>query len=346
MEKTTTVPAVMPRAPRRAGRIALSVALLLAAYALALPDTTSTATRPRQVASLPPPPPPQWEQLEESVGRLRSSFRGVVAFYIEDLQTGRTIAYNENLAIPAASLIKLPLAVSLFEQEIAGKISLDAEVTLKSSDKANGSGILRRYPPGTRLTVMNLLELMIQRSDNTATNILTDLISLDEINGSCRRQGLGATCMPRYIMDLEARDKAKIENYTSAADMARVLKALYSRKVLDPPSCARLIDVLKGQHVQDRLPRYLPPGVAVAHKTGLMNGLCHDAGIIYGQNHDYVVAVLTADFPSFGYAKDAIGRVARMVYQYDTGSPLTAPKLLRQRKPVPPKPIVVARRAR
>jgi len=267
---------------------------------------------------------------------VRGRFRGVISYYVEDLQTGRAIVWNENQPLPAGSIIKLPIAVSLFEQELAGKIQLDAEVVLKPADKADGSGVLKRVRSGTRLTVANLVELMLQRSDNTATNILTDLLGLEEINGSCRRQGLTATCMPRYIMDLAARDN-RVENYTSAADMARLLKALYGRRILDPPTSAQLLDILKGQHVRDRLPRYLPRGVVIAHKTGLMKDACHDVGILYGRNHDYVVAVLTSEFGSYTQAKQAIGQIGRAVYQYDAGEKLSSPKLVRGKK-APAKP--------
>jgi beta-lactamase class A len=326
--------------PRRA----LIIATAVAVACLSFPSTTSTAGKPVVLAAIPPPAPPQWSELDGFLAGVRGRFRGVISYYIEDLQTGRTIAWNENQPLPAASVIKLPIAVSVFEQELAGKIQLDAEVELKPTDKADGSGVLKRARSGTKLTVGNLVELMLQRSDNTATNILTDLLGLEEINAACRRQGLATTCMPRYIMDLQARDN-RIENYTSAADMARLLKALYGRRILDEPSSVRLLEILKGQQVRDRLPRYLPSGVVVAHKTGLMKDACHDVGIIYGRNHDYVVAVLTTEFGSFTQAKQAIGQIGRAVYQYDAGERLTLPQAKRAAK-APPAKAKSARKSR
>jgi len=316
--------------PRRVILCVLACAVL----GLALPSVTSTADKPVLLASIPPPAPPQWGELDSFVSGVRERFRGVISYYIEDLQTGRTIVWNENQPLPAGSVIKLPIAVSVFEQELAGKLQLDAEVVLKATDKADGSGVLKRTRSGTKFTVANLLELMLQRSDNTATNILTDLLGLEEINGSCQRQGLTATCMPRYIMDLAARDN-KIENYTSATDMGRLLKSLYAKQILDPPTSAQLLDILKGQHVRDRLPRYLPPGVVVAHKTGLMKDACHDVGILYGRNHDFVIAVLTSEFGSYTQAKQAIGQIGRAVYQYDAGEPITIAKVVRRRNLTP-----------
>jgi beta-lactamase class A len=334
--KARQIPARWPVGLVRDGRVprfSLAVFLVFFAACLLSPQAPSAAEKPVLLAAVPPAAPPQWGDLERTVGRIQTGFRGVISVYIEDLQTGRSIAYNESVPIPAASVIKVPVAVALYEQELQGKITLDTEVVLRASDKADGSGVLKRVRSGTRLTVANLLELMIQRSDNTATNLLTDLISLEEVNNSCRRQGLAVTCMPRAIMDLEARDLRSIENYTSAADMARLMKGLYFKKILDAASCDQILEIMKGQKVRDRLPRYLPPGVVVAHKTGLMNNICHDVGIIYGGNHDYVVAVLTADFPSFRYAKDAIGKVGRMVYQYDRGEPLTIVKQPQKKAP-------------
>jgi hypothetical protein len=96
-----------------------------------------------------------------------------------------------------------------------------------------------------------------------------------------------------------------------------------------------LLDILKGQHVRDRLPRYLPKGVVVAHKTGLMKDACHDVGILYGRNHDYVIAVLTTEFGSFTQAKQAIGQIGRAVYLYDAGEPITIAKVARRRNLTP-----------
>jgi len=334
--KSLSGPAVtlMParRGTRRRGAVVFA---LLAVVGLAFPPSTSTADKPITLAAI-PPAPPQWDELDGFLAGVRGRFRGSISYYVEDLQTGRALAWNESQPLPAASVIKLPIAVTVFEQELAGKIRLEDEVVLKPTDKADGSGVLKRARSGTKLTVANLLELMLQRSDNTATNILTDLLGLEEINAACRRQGLATTCMPRYIMDLEARDN-RIENYTSAADMARLLKALYGRRILDPPTSAQLLDILKGQHVKDRLPRYLPPGVVVAHKTGLMKDACHDVGIIYGRNHDYVVAVLTTGFGSFTQAKQAIGQIGRAVYQYDAGERLSIPSASRSKKAPPAK---------
>lgn len=323
---------------RRRGRLRGAALLVagLAAVGLAFPSATSTADVPVTVAALQPAATPRWTELERFLAGVRGRFRGTLSYYVEDLQTGQAIVWNETQPLPAASVIKLPIAVTLFEQELAGKVRLEDEVVLKATDKADGSGMLKRTASGTRLTVATLLELMLQRSDNTATNILTDLLGLEEINAGCRRQGLATTCMPRYIMDLAARDN-RVENYTSAADMARLLKALYGRRILDEGASARLLDILKGQHVRDRLPRYLPRDVVIAHKTGLMKDACHDVGIIYGRNHDYVVAVLTSEFGSFTQAKQAIGQIGRAVYQYDGGEKLTLPQARPTRKAPPAK---------
>jgi len=322
-------------APARRGALPLRVIACAAACAIAgltFPSGTSTADKPVLLAAIAPPASPQWGELDKFLTGLRSRFHGVISYYIEDLQTGRTIVWNENKPLPAASVIKLPIAISVFEQELAGKLQLEAELVLKQTDKSAGSGVLKRQRSGTKLTVANLLELMLQRSDNTATNMLTDLLGLEEINSSCERQGLTATCMPRYIMDLTSRDN-KIENYTSATDMGHLLKSLYSSRILDPPTSAQLLEILKGQHVRDRLPRYLPKDVVVAHKTGLMKDACHDVGILYGRNHDYVIAVLTSEFGSYTQAKQAIGQIGRAVYRYDSGEPITAVEAVRRRKP-------------
>ena len=187
---------------------------------------------------------------------------------------------------------------------------------MKAGDKLTGSGVLKSMPAGTTISVARLIGLMIYESDNTATHILTNLLGRDFLNTSFKSFGLKKTELSRKVADYKSRDEG-IENYTSAEDMALLLDNMYrgtlgSRYVSD-----ECITVLKLTRLNDRIPKYLPAELAIAHKTGLEKGVCHDVGILYTKKGDLVICVLTRHAESSSMAaKEFIARLARHAYHY------------------------------
>ncbi len=260
-----------------------------------------------------------WGELKKELWAEIRRFRGETGVVVEDLETGWTLGYRHEQTFPAASIIKIPIMAACFQAAEEGKIRLTDPVVLKASDRVAGSGVLKGRPPGTTLTVEQLIELMVTESDNTAANLLMGLVGVDDLNRFFEREGLKNTSLSRRMMDFSNR-KQGVENYTTAEDMALLLKRLYGFQVVSPAVSKKCLELLMRTTLNDRIPAQLPPQIVVAHKTGLERGVCHDSGIVFTESGNYLICVLTKTKGPSRPAKKFIARLSALAYQYLTGS--------------------------
>jgi beta-lactamase class A len=257
-----------------------------------------------------------YEQLYEDIMPIIKKFNGEVGIFIKDLKTGVEIKYNENKPFPSASLVKLPLMVAVFYAVNDGNITFDTKLKLLKKYKCPGSGILKRYTSGKSFTLRQLIELMITESDNTATNMITEQLGLNYIDWLFKNKlGLKITNFSRNIMDLKKRSMG-IENYTTASEMVHLLEKIYNGEIISKETSNEMLTILKKQKINDRIPRYLPTNLTIAHKTGLMHDTCHDTGIIFTPKGDFIICILTAEIKNITIAKKFIGNIASKTYQY------------------------------
>jgi beta-lactamase class A len=262
-----------------------------------------------------------WQELNQRIANEVRRFKGQAGIVIKDLRFNWEISYNQDRLFPSASLVKIPVMSACFLASQEGLINLDRQVVLKNSDKLSGSGILKSLRPGVAFTVEGLIGLMIDDSDNTAANILTNILGIDYLNRVFHSLGLKKTNLSRRIADFNLRDQG-IENYTTAQDIAWLLEQIYRRSLINQELSEKCLRVLKMQRVNDRIPKYLPIDVVVAHKTGLERSVCHDAGIIFSRKGDLLICVLTQHTnPRAAAAKNFIARVALAAYDYSEQLP-------------------------
>ena len=218
-----------------------------------------------------------------------------------------------NQQFAAASLIKLPILAAAFYAVGEKKISMEKIVTIKKKDVTGGSGRLKALSLPRKFTFAQLLELMISSSDNTATNKVIEILDFEYINSVFRKLGLNQTSLVRKMMDFSQRERG-VENYTSAADIAYLLEKVYRGQLVNKKLSKIALSFLKKQKTNDRLPRYLPAEVVVAHKTGLERGVVHDAGIVFTLNQDYLICVLVKGGSSYAQAKKFIAQLSLLAY--------------------------------
>ena len=223
------------------------------------------------------------------------------------------LLHQSQSQFPAASLIKLPILAAVFCAVREKKISLSEVVTIQKKDVTGGSGKLKSLSLPRKFTFAQLLELMISSSDNTATNKVIQILGFDYINNVFKVLGLKSTTLARKMMDFSQRKKG-VENYTSAEDIAYLLERIYRGRLVNEKLSRLAISFLKKQKVNDRLPRYLPTEVIVAHKTGLERGVVHDAGIVFTPNGDYLICVLVKGGKSYAQAKKFIAQLSLLAY--------------------------------
>lgn len=238
---------------------------------------------------------------------------GTVCVAYRDLSTGEQFSIRGDRSVHSASTIKLLILAELMDRVRLGQLSLSQTVTVTAQMHTGGDGILKELLPGHSFTLQEIATLMIIVSDNQATNILIDLLGMDAINARGKALGLTGTILGRKMMDSEARKQGK-DNYITADDMAFLLQEVYHERLIDAESSRIMLDILKRQQQTGRLQLYLPEEVPVAHKCGDLDFLENDGGIVYAEDHPYILVVLTSQMASNKEGRETIGVVSKMVY--------------------------------
>jgi len=249
-----------------------------------------------------------------------------VAFH--DLETGRELMLDEGMSFHAASTMKVPVMLELFRQARAGRLSLDGRVPVKNDFKsiADGSSFsvaaeddseqsLYKQIGGSE-TVRRLLHLMITESSNLATNILIELVTPRRVMETMRGLGAKDIRVLRGVEDGKAYERG-LNNTTTARDLHLILKAVAARRAVSKEASDEMVKVLLAQKYNEGLPAGLPAGLRVAHKTGSITKINHDAGIVYvpGRKKPYVLVVLTRGLTEEKRAHRLIADISRAIYE-------------------------------
>lgn len=230
-----------------------------------------------------------------------------------DLKSGAKGGCGSTNPMVAASMIKLIIAETFLQEVASGEYFIDEYYTLQYSDIVGGSGSLGGYGAGAQVTYREILEKMIAESDNTAANILIEAIGMDSVNVEATRLGLYGTQLNRYMMDADAIASGS-ENYVSADDVATLLKMIYDGTFVDVESSALVLQMLEQQEDSGGILDGLPEDVTFAHKTGALDNVRHDGGIVEG-DHPFVLVVLCGgDGYSETGALDVMAQIGKAAY--------------------------------
>jgi beta-lactamase class A len=259
--------------------------------------------------------PPPLATLNHQFRSLASRVHAAIALDVLDLATGYDAGFNAAKSMPAASTIKLPVMVEVFAQLETGRFDLQHRVTLTASDKDYGSGELSDAPAGTTYPVSDLVEKMIEISDNTATNMLIRLVGRQNINRRMEELGLDRTHLAGDVRTSGWSIRRTLR--TSPADLVRLLTLMAKRRLIDEWSSNEMIAILEADRINTLLPEPLPPDVPIAHKTGSLNDTLNDAGIVFAVDAPYVIAVMTTALPSADLGRSFIHSVSRIAYDHE-----------------------------
>jgi beta-lactamase class A len=234
------------------------------------------------------------ETLEKLVKKDLEGFPGQPSVIFYDFESDGKISLNSNIVMEAASLIKIPVMLEVYRQISEGNLRADKELVLQDSYKTGGAGILKDEKAGTHWTVEKLTELMITGSDNTATDMLIDLVGMERVEQTAKQIGLTQTTLKRKIFDFDQIYKG-LDNLTTAEDMLIIYRELYEGDAFREKHRGMMLNILKGQKNKKIIPKHLPEDVQVAHKTGGLLGIVHDAGIVYPVSRKPYVLILMSD---------------------------------------------------
>ena len=237
------------------------------------------------------------------------------------------IAINADTLFHAASTMKVPVMIEFFRRVEAGGLRADQPVLLVNQfgsivdgspyalDPVDDSDSATYKHVGQRVPARELVERMITRSSNLATNAVIALLGADVVTRTARALGAPTISVLRGVEDGKAFQRG-LNNMTSARDLAVLLEAIEMRRAASFASCDTMLGILRRQEFNDQIPAGLPPGTIVAHKTGSITGVLHDAAIVYPTGESpYLLVVLTRGIPSEKVASALIADISRMVWE-------------------------------
>jgi beta-lactamase class A len=248
-----------------------------------------------------------------------------VAYY--DLATGATLLRNEREVFHAASTMKVPVMLGVYEAVTRGELRLDQPVLVKNefvsildgskyaleSREDSDAGLYDLV--GTELPLSELVRRMEVRSSNLATNIVIELIGAPRVMRLMKAIGANDIQVLRGVEDDKAY-RAGMNNTTTAYDLMLVFRTLAERKAVNAEASAAMIEILAAQEHNDGIPAGLPPGTRVAHKTGSITAISHDAGLVFRPDGtQYVLVVLTRGFAKGDDAQAVIAEISRVLWR-------------------------------
>lgn len=240
------------------------------------------------------------------IRRLEQEFGGHLGVMAKNLETGEEVRYNAAEKFPTASVIKLPVMAAFFDLVDRGRIDTGMTVVLRAEDKKGGSGVLQYMSDGMTMKMLDAVRLMIILSDNTGTNLVLDRLApthaerLATVNEYLVRKGLKNTRLLNRLMSWDTKENTPeaVRHGVGVAtpeDMVLLMEALHRRTLADPASCDMMLEILKQQFYGDMIPRFLPYDecqvLEVAHKTGSINEVKADVGLILSERAKIAIAV-------------------------------------------------------
>ena len=255
------------------------------------------------------------KKLATTIQGLIEQVGGTWGVVLEDFESLEKWVWNGDELFYAASVIKVPVMAVVFSAVQEGWLNLGDSIVLEKEDFVDGAGVLQHLTPGTSLALRDIVMLMIIQSDNTATNMLIDLVGVERIQQTMREAGMEKSKFHHKLMtDFSTR---KGHNQVTSSDMAKLLKGISTSE--------QMIEVLKKQQVRDCLPEKLPSPYAdladgevrweLANKTGWIPGTRHDVGIFYVGQRKLIAAVLSKDVDDL-LSKQVLVDIGWEIYQY------------------------------
>ncbi|MET3576128.1 serine hydrolase [Bhargavaea ullalensis] len=301
--------------------------------------------------------------LQQKIEDVLKEQKGEFGIYIKHLQTGEEVRVHDDRLFQMASVFKVPILLTLFEQVNQSRLKLDQRITITEEDRVPGSGVFQEMDVDLSVTIKDLATMMIIVSDNLATDMLYRLLGRDAIQKTMDELGLeqltirhscrellcltvgleAAPYSPESHKELVSRlygegdysDSYVLQtdqenNVCTPREMAVIFEKLASGDFISDKVCADILDILFRQQLGQRIPGRLPSHVKVAHKTGTIATTVNDAGIVYlpGGKGEYVISVFSVGNEETYKGAETIALISELAYHHfvenTAGSPVLA----------------------
>jgi beta-lactamase class A len=281
----------------------------------------------------PPPPPPrdygrETAELGARLAERIAASGATVALYFRDLNVADSLALGADVRYHAASTMKVAVMVQVFRDADEGRLRLDAPLTLANDFRSlvgnsrftldakddSDSSLYQRV--GQPVTIRELTTRMITRSSNLATDNLIALVGAGRVQATLHALGVDSLQVLRGVED-DSAFAAGLNNTVTARSLGELLDAIADGRAAAARSCAEMLEILQRQRFNDAIPAGLPRGTRVAHKTGDITALFHDAALVYDKDRPrYILVVLTRGLRDMSESKQLIADLAAMVHRH------------------------------
>lgn len=273
-----------------------------------VPVTVTTTPLPSPIVT-PTPSEDISVGLDAAIQSALVGTQGSYGIVVENLKNKESDYINAHTVYESGSLYKLWGMAAAFEEIQQGKLHENQILTENvaqlnktfyidpdSAEKTSGK---------IKLSIHDALEQMITISDNYAALLLAERLKLSTVTSFLQKNGLS-----------ESKVGIKGQSpVTTPADISLFFDKLYTGNLANPKYTDAMISLLKRQRLNEKIPKYIPDGISIAHKTGELDQFTHDAGIIYAPNGDYILVVLSKS-DSRDLANERIAEISQAVYNY------------------------------
>jgi beta-lactamase class A len=256
--------------------------------------------------------------LQSLVQEKLRSFTGTVSLYARNLDTGEDFGVQPDRRVRTASTIKLPILVGVFAAVQQGKADWRETIEMRAEDKVSGSGVIRELHDGTKLTLRDLVHMMIVVSDNTATNLVLDRVPADFINAESHKLGLKQTRVLRKVLGPRGPEGHSREGrlaefapfglgVSTPREMVSLIEKLERGEVVTADASREMLEILERQQLKDGIGRRR--ATETASKSGALDALRSDVGLVRSKGGRIVIAVTVDDMPRVDYSPDNVGNI-------------------------------------
>lgn len=273
---------------------------------------------------------PSLDDLRKSIEKEFNAEEGTFALAYHNVSTGEELLINADESFHAASTMKTPVMIEVYKQAAEGLLNLNDSIIVKNTfysivdrstyqlDSTDDSEKNLYNKIGQKRAISDLVYDMIIVSSNLATNLVIDLVDAKNVTATMRDIGAMDINVLRGVEDIKAFRQG-LSNTTTAYDLMIIYKKMAKHAIVNPQASEEMIEILKDQKFNEIIPAYLPDGVKVAHKTGVITALHHDSGIVMlPDGRQYVLILLSKELGDFDSGTERMAKVSKMIYDYTT----------------------------